>query len=504
MKNYFNLVDEPWIPVANHNRVSLSEIFSNSTLKAISGNALHKVSLLKLLLAIAQRAYTPEDDEEWKTLESAGLAQKCLNYLEEKKDLFWLYGEKPFLQKVDLATAKTTKGEPISLSVIGKDYPPDLPLENESIVFESQLNQELTDAEKAVLIVSMMNYSLAGKRIAKNVPPWTKGYSGKTTSAKGGPSIGNYHGYQNSHLVGESLIDTIWLNIFTRSQLNLFPQWENDPLIPPWEEFPKGEDDSIARRLKESFMSTLCAVSRFLLLKDGGMIYVEGLQYPSHKEGWREPFMTYASGPEGRIIWNNPTFKPWRNLPALLSTAFHGTDAKFNSPQIGLLILRSRHVRDIVGIWAGGLKVRGTAGDMSVKQSDDFIDSITFFKTKDLGDPWFKSFENEILELENIEYQLRRAINGYYKSLSSLTPSALPKAEALFWELCSQQAQRLVDVCDEQEEMDSLRKEFIGYAYQAYNTYCPNQTARQMSSWARNSPSFRRRGIKNEEVPLVK
>ena len=141
---------------------------------------------------------------------------------------------------------------------------------------------------------------------------------------------------------------------------------------------------------------------------------------------------------------------------------------------------------------------------MSVKQSDDFIDSITFFKTKDLGDPWFKSFENEILELENIEYQLRRAINGYYKSLSSLTPSALPKAEALFWELCSQQAQRLVDVCDEQEEMDSLRKEFIGYAYQAYNTYCPNQTARQMSSWARNSPSFRRRGIKNEEVPLVK
>ena len=96
MKNYFNLVDEPWIPVANHNRVSLSEIFSNSTLKAISGNALHKVSLLKLLLAIAQRAYTPEDDEEWKTLESAGLAQKCLNYLEEKKDLFWLYGEKPF------------------------------------------------------------------------------------------------------------------------------------------------------------------------------------------------------------------------------------------------------------------------------------------------------------------------------------------------------------------------------------------------------------------------
>ena len=504
MNNYFNLIDEPWIPVANHNRVSLAEIFSNPTLKSISGNALHKVSLLKILLAIAQRAFTPENDEQWLALESSGLAKKCLEYLEDKKDLFWLYGDKPFLQKADLATTKTLKGEPIPLSILGKDYPPDLPLDNESILFESQQNQELTDAEKAVLIVSMMNYSLAGKRVAKDVPPWSKEYTGKTSSAKGGPSIGNYHGYQNSHLVGQSLIDTIWLNLLTRKQLNLFPQWENDPLIPPWEEFPEGEDDAIAKRLKGSFMSTLCAVSRFLLLKDNGILYVEGLQYPSHKEGWREPFMTYGSGPEGRIVWNDPAVKPWRNLPALLSTAFHGTDAKFNSPQIGLLILRSRQARDVVGIWAGGLKVRGTAGDMSVKQSDDFIDSITFFRTKDLGGEWFNSFENEMLGLEDTEYQLKRAIKGYYKSLSSINPSALPKATALFWELCSRKIQQLVDVCDNPPEMDSLRKEFIGYAYQAYNIYCPNQTARQMSAWARNSPSFYRRGVERKEVSFVK
>jgi len=505
MKNQFNLVDEPWIPVvgASKNRVSLTEIFSNPEITTLNGNAIHKLALLKLFLAISQRVITPIDDEQWLVMGSYGLGQRCVEYLNENRDLFWLYGDRPFLQKPDLANLKTIKGKEIPLSVLGKDYPPDLALENESLVFESQQIQELEDSEKAVFLISLMNYSLAGKRVVKNIPPWTAGYLGKTDSAKGGPSIGNYEGYQNSHLLGETILDTIWLNLFTRAHLNKFPQWKGDKLIPPWENFPKGEDDLAARQLKSSFMSTLCAVSRFVLLYDGGIFYAEGLQYPSHKEGWREPFMTYQTEGNQKILWNNPDVKPWRNLPALLSAVFHSGDKQsFFSPQIGLLLLRARKAKDVVGIWSGGLKARTSAGDMSVKQSDDFIDSSIFLETQSLGDSWYSNLENEILNLNEISESLKRAVRGYYKEFMVNSPLALPKALQLFWDLCSQHAQTLVNICDDKNKMNHLRLIFIGFLNEAYNTYCPNSSARQMTAWARNIPYVPKKMTEKKEASV--
>jgi CRISPR system Cascade subunit CasA len=491
MKNRFNLVDEPWIPVVGSDigRVSLKELFLNTSIKSLTGNAIHKVALLKIFLAIAQRAYTPINDEDWFAVGSEGLAKRCVEYLENNKELFWLYGSKPFLQKTDLLGLKDLNGKDIPLGILGKDYPPDMMLENESVVFESQQVEVLSDAEKAVFIITLMNYSLGGKRIIKNIPPWTKGYAGKTISAKGGPSIGNYEGYQNSHLLGESIIDTIWLNLFTRSQLNKFPQWQNDKLVPPWECFPTGEDDQAARQLKDSFMSTLCAVSRFVLLHEKGIFYAEGLQYPSHKDGWREPFMTYQTSGDQRILWNNPNVKPWRNLPALLNTVFHTSEkSSFYSPQIGLLLLRARNARASIGIWSGGLKVRTTSGDMSVKQSDDFIDSSIFLETSYLGSTWYSSLENEILLLNEMEKSLERAIKGYYKEFSIIKPQVLSKALQMFWDLCGQYAQTLVNICEDKEKMDSLRSLFIKFMNESYNKFCPNESAKQMVAWAKNIP----------------
>ncbi|PKL29020.1 MAG: type I-E CRISPR-associated protein Cse1/CasA [Spirochaetae bacterium HGW-Spirochaetae-2] len=502
MNNRFNLVDEPWIPVVDHPRVSLFELFSNPALKAIGGNAVQKLALLKLFLAIAQRAYTPIDDQDWQNLDSLGLAAKCLEYLNNHKDFFWLYGNKPFLQKHDLEERNTNNGDPIPVSILGRDYMPDLASENDSILFESQKEHSLSDAEKAVFIVTLMNYSLGGKRVAKGVSPWTDGYTGKTTSAKGAPSIGNYEGYLNSHLLGESILDTIWLNLFTRDKLEKYPQWKDDNLIPPWEEMPAGEDDRIARRLKGSFMSTLCALSRFVLLQDDGIIYVEGLQYPSHKDGWREPFMTYTS--DGKILWCNPAKKPWRNLTALLSTAFNVSNSAFDCPQISLFLLRARKVRKTIGIWSGGLKVRTTAGDTSVKQTDDYIDTEIFLRTDDLGDPWFASLENEMQALDQLSKSLWIAVNRYYEELGSKRNPVIDKALEMFWELCERQAQTLVYICDDAQQRHRLRLTFADYANQAYNKYCPNDSARQMSAWVRHAPYILNYiAKKSEEVQLA-
>jgi CRISPR system Cascade subunit CasA len=57
-QNQFNLVDEPWIPIAGHGLASLSDIFSKPHFKALGGNPIQKISVIKLLLAICQTAAT--------------------------------------------------------------------------------------------------------------------------------------------------------------------------------------------------------------------------------------------------------------------------------------------------------------------------------------------------------------------------------------------------------------------------------------------------------------
>ena len=103
--NRFNLIDEPWIPVVDRGRVSLKTVFSDSSIKGLGGNPVQKIAFTKLLLAIAQSASTPQDNQAWSNLTSEGLAKACLRYLEKWHDRFYLYGERPFLQMPEMSKA---------------------------------------------------------------------------------------------------------------------------------------------------------------------------------------------------------------------------------------------------------------------------------------------------------------------------------------------------------------------------------------------------------------
>ena len=95
-ENKFSLLNEPWLPIVNVGRVSLRQLYSDTSYRALGGNPVQKIALTKLLLAIAQAAYTPEDDDDWAALGSQSLAEKCLQYLDKWQDSFYLYGDKPF------------------------------------------------------------------------------------------------------------------------------------------------------------------------------------------------------------------------------------------------------------------------------------------------------------------------------------------------------------------------------------------------------------------------
>ncbi|MDN5936548.1 MAG: type I-E CRISPR-associated protein Cse1/CasA, partial [Nitrosospira sp.] len=430
-ENRFNLVDEPWIPVVDAGRVSLKQLFSHSEYRAVGGNPVQKIALTKLLLAIAQAAYTPEDDDDWASIQPAGLAAKCLGYLDKWHDRFFLYGEKPFLQ-MPILDGLIKDEKPKSF---GPGFYPDVLSENSTILNQFQLERKLGDAEKAVFIITMMNLAFGGKRIHKNIPPLTPNYPGKTVSAKSAPGVGNYVGYLHSYLIGDSVQETIWLNLLTFEKIRDIKIWTNGLGATPWEEMPSGEDCEISRQLKNSYMGCLLAMSRFVFLKDDGIFYIEGIQYPSHKDGWFEPSISLDHGGESiKALWLDVDKRPWRMLTSLLSFLNAGNQKGFECLQIRLGFQRVKLREKPIGVWSGGLKVRGSSGDQSVKQDDDFIESYVILPAPSLiigqDSDWFSQLSGEMNELNFLsEKFVYNTIIRYFKNQNMSDAAAKDQAK---------------------------------------------------------------------------
>ena len=515
IENQFSLIDSPWIPIADVGRVSLRQIFSQSDYRALGGNPVQKIALMKLLLAIAQAAATPQDDNDWKDLGAVGLAQKCLAYLEKWHDSFYLYGEKPFLQMplvVDLIATRTEKrtakakndserlkaqesGKPKSF---GAGFYPDLPSENNTMLSHTLVERTLSDAEKALFIVSIMNFALGGKRVEADLVNFSGDSYGGLYSAKSAPSLGNYVGYLHSFLTGENLLSTLWLNLLTYEQIQGNKYWQGLG-FPLWEMMPKTETCTVAEQLKNSYMGCLVAMSRFAFLKDEGVYYLDGIQYPNHSSGWREPSITINSQQGIKVLWLNPDKRPWRELTSLLSFISAITQSGFDCQQISFGFNRARKNNQAIGIWSGGLKVRGNAGDQSVKQDDDFVEShVSIPSNKEMEES--RWFDNLTSEMKALDEQLSKSVYGatmnYFKSQKAEGKAQAAQASHLFWQLCERKFQDLINACaiegeDGMNKRNFLRKNFFSqFANTAYNTYCPNDTARQLTAWAENLPNL--------------
>jgi CRISPR system Cascade subunit CasA len=501
MENRFNLVEEDWIPVAGQGRVSLRRIFTDKSLKSLGGTSIQKISVLKFLLAIAQAAYTPKDDDEWKKMGAEGMAQKCLDYLDEKRELFWLYGEKPFLQYPILATKKTVKGEPITRRIRFRRDIPDMPWANDTILFDLQSEIRFSDAEFAIFLISLMNYSLGGKRVA-NIGPLNPEYSGKTITGKSGPSQGSsVKGFLNTHLISDSVQMTIFLNVWTKDRITNSGFWTSPSTVPAWDPLPMHENDKIAMALINSLMGSLCALSRFVLLEDEGMIYCEGLQYPNHKEGRREPFFSWNT--EEKFLWVNPEKKPWRNFISLLHTPMGKANDGFHCPQIDFFWNRSREVADTIGIWSGGLKVSANSGDHSVKQKDDYFESMFLVNSNQAGELWFTALTQSVDVFEGLSKILYSSMNAYQKTLKLQNPDLISKAIYQYWELAEPLFQKLIIICEDESKSSAIHKDLALIVLDLFNQFCPNRTARQMSAWAKHSPrlgKYLKQKIKEEDI----
>lgn len=483
----FNLVDEAWIPVSGQGLVSLDRVFTDNHLKDLGGNPIEKITLTKFLLAIAQAAYTPENTQEWKFIGAIGMAEKTSHYLHEKKDLFWLYGDKPFLQMPAITKAET---KPFSVVL------PDVATGNTTVLLNSQIERELSDAEKSLILIFLSSFALGGKKTDNSIV-LTSGYTGKInakgrpSTSKPGPSLG-FMGYLHSFLCGASIFETVWLNLFTKDRVHEMIHFPGGIGTPPWEQMPTGEDCENAKALKQTLIGRLVPLCRFVLLAPNGLHYSEGLAHPDYKNGGIDPTIAVNFSNIPRVIWADPEKRPWRQLPALLSfLSAEGTH--FDCAQLRSCILRARKTVPEFRIWSGGLSVSSNAGEQYVSGSDDFVESEILLKSDWLGEIWFNNLKAELEILEEIAKSLYGAVFRYYKSQKANGKGQAAQATNLYWQLSERQLQSLINACGEEtgEKIPVIRLRFVNYANKAFNTFCPRDTARQIEAWAANRPNFR-------------
>lgn len=349
---------------------------------------------------------------------------------------------------------------------------------------------ETTDpAEMALFIVTLMNFAFGGKRIENNLAPLTYGFTSKSVSAKPGPSIGNYAGYLHSFLTGPTLTDTLLLNLFSMEQIRDNPYWKSGLGTLLSELMPEEKDCSAANNLKNSYMATLLSLSRFVLLDGEGIYYVEGLQYPGHKEGWREPGMTVNNQEkQPKVLWVDPEKRPWRELPSMLVFLGSGKNKGFECQFIRYGLTRATRKHQQIGIWSGGLRISANSGDQSVKQDNDFVEFYFLFDSAEMNELWYEHFKREMKQLDQLSQKVYAATRSYFYKQKMDGGELASNASGLFWQLCERRFPELIDACYETEKLPAIRKATASLALQSYDAYCPKETARQIDAWAKCRP----------------
>jgi len=489
MKNRFNLVEEPWVPISNFGRVSLWQIFTNPNYLALGGNPVQKIAVTKLLLAIAQAAFTPKDDIEWQQAGSNVLAEQCCRYLEKWSGRFFLYGDDPFLQLPTISAASEQNFGAVL---------PEISTGNTTVLTQSQVERKLDDADRALLLTSLMGFALAGKKTDNSVT-LTPGYEGKKnangrpSSGKAGPAV-SHMGLLHNFLLGASLQETLWLNLLTEKQIRKIPMYPNGIGTAPWEEMPIGEDCETAKKLKLSLMGRLVPLCRFCLLTENGLHYSEGIAHQNYKDGLADPSVAIDySKAKPKALWVNPEKRPWRELTSLLSFLEQTGGNGYQRWDVQCCLDRTRDVSRSFAIWSGGLRVSSNAGEQYTSGSDDFVDSTVWLKSSMLGESWFIQLRKEMDDLERLAKSLYGCVMRFFAEQKNNGKKAAATATHFFWQLCERQFQTLVFNSDQDDEAHGnrieLRRRFASYIWRAYDQVCPKESARQLDAWAHFRPN---------------
>jgi CRISPR system Cascade subunit CasA len=279
--------------------------------------------------------------------------------------------------------------------------------------------------------------------------------------------------------------------LLTRQQILDLAVYAKGIGVPLWEKMPVTENCPVAEELKSSLTGRLLPLSRFCLLTEKGLHYSEGLAHRGYKDGIVDPSVSADfSSNDPKAIWVDTEKRPWRLLTSLLSFFSQANNRGFDCYQLRLSMRRVMlHIQSF-GIWSGGLRVSSNAGEQYVSGSDDFVESVIQLQSGMLGKQWFANLQLEMEGLDGLSRTVYSAALSYFKNQNMEAKGQAGQAANLFWQLCERRFQELVNACGDYDKAHAMRRIFAGFAYKAYDAYCPKDTARQLDAWAKNRPNL--------------
>ncbi len=268
-----NLCTDPWIPVTMNNGSSallcLESLFEQADqIRDLLLSPIERISVMRLLICIAQRALNGPVDVEEKEECMDDIIPKSLIYLHQWRPAFELVGQDGgFLQvahltpKSDAALSDMSK---LNLSLASGNNP---------TLFDNagSDNRDFSFSQKAISLLTYQNFSPGG---LVSELSWNKQTTSKSSS--GAPCVAS--SALHMFLLGENLLTSIWMNLppFTRHAPT-----QNRVGVPVWENMPDSAQDATAMdNAATSLLGRLVPLSRSIRLMEHGLLLGNGVEYP--------------------------------------------------------------------------------------------------------------------------------------------------------------------------------------------------------------------------------
>lgn len=497
-KRSFNLITEPWIPIAGFGEVSLWDVFTHPEYRRLGGTPVETVVLMRLLLAIVHASNTIKTTADWQSLTPALLAANARSYLEKWRDRFDLFDETyPFLQFPQL------KGKCKEVSIGSLAFP--VASGNKTALTQWSINERFSVSETARLLLCASGYGLGGgkydlfAKIDPNGPEKRKKPTGKA-SAPQGPLVG-YKGFLHSCMLGETLLESVHLNLLTEEillKLKLFS--DSDPMGRPfWESRLTDESGESAKKYVSGYQGILFPLDKIFCLDGEKLLMTQGITYPSHKNGQWDPGITlFSEKKDVKALWCDVEKKPWRQLASLLK--FFDVDENTTMPAFlvwgcARLNLAEDSMKSF-GIWTGGISVSSNSGEYYVSGKNDFISSeflipLDWVASGATDYLLFKSFMSMLSDYALAVYgSVFRYFNDFKDDRKDDLAAA---ATRLFWEKMEPHAQEVIDLTVEKdpEVVEAHKKAWQRIGTSCYEQLCPSISPRQIQIFVKNMPNFK-------------
>lgn len=327
----YSLVHEGWVlcRMADGSTLTLSlrDVFARAReIREIVGDIpTQGFAILRVLLAIAHRAFDgPEDEDVWAELWQADAVpvDRIDAYLDLHRERFDLFGATPFMQTPGLRTAK---GDVSGLEKLLADVPAGHPL------FSTRIGrgiESLTYAEAARWLIHAQAFDVSGIKSGAVGDSRVKGGKGYPIGTGWSGNLGGLY------VEGSNLWETILLNLIPIDQTSLAEFTVRDR--PAWEAPPPGPDEDDERGARPFGPLDLYTwSSRRILLSESdgavtGVVLTNGDRLMPQNMLHREPMTAWRrSAAQEKKLGVSVVYMPqehdparaiWRGLAAILPT----------------------------------------------------------------------------------------------------------------------------------------------------------------------------------------